>query len=77
MKTKRIEFIAINTERSGYSPDQCGSTMTVRGLIQALEQFDDDTLVYLKNDGGYTYGAINDSDIEEDEYEEDEECEDE
>ncbi len=44
--------------REGYSPEQCVETMTVRKLIEYLEQFDDDTLVYLRNDNGYTYGSI-------------------
>ena len=27
-------------------------------MIDILEQFEDDTEIYLKNDNGYTYGSI-------------------
>lgn len=49
----------IEAERSGYSPDQCISTMTVEELISYLEQFDGETPVYISNDKGYTFGSIN------------------
>lgn len=51
--------------RNGYDPDQCEGTMTVAELIQYLEQFDEDTEVYLKNDNGYTYGNITEDSFEE------------
>lgn len=53
-----IKFLAINGNRDGYGPDQCGRTLTVRDLIEELQQFDDDLPIYLVNDGGYTYGAV-------------------
>ena len=53
----------INANRTGYSPCQIQHTMTVSELIAALEEFDENTLVYLKHDGGYTYGGINWSDL--------------
>jgi hypothetical protein len=53
----------INGNRNGYSPDQCGRTMTVSELIEYLEQFDGNTPVFLKNDGGYTYGSITEGDF--------------
>ena len=58
--------------RNGYAPDQCGRTMTVAELIEFLGQFDEDAEVFLRNDGGYTYGNIVESSFEED-YNEDEE----
>lgn len=64
--------IYINGNRNGYSPDQCGRTLTAQELIDILSSFDPDAPVYLKNDGGYTYGAITDWDIEEEDTEEDE-----
>jgi len=67
--------IYINAERTGYSPEQIRNTMTVRELIEALEQFDEDAPVYLKHDGGYTYGGITWSDLEEDWSRDDEEDE--
>lgn len=53
-----IKFLAINGNRDGYNPYQCGHTLTVRDLIEKLEQFDDDLPIYLVNDGGYTYGSV-------------------
>lgn len=55
----------IEGRRTGYSPDQCKNTMTVRELIEWLEQYDDDTEIYLKNDNGYTYGNIDQWSFEE------------
>lgn len=49
----------IKAEREGYSISQIRKTMTVSDLISYLEQFDEDAPVYLKHDGGYTYGSIN------------------
>ena len=60
----------IEGRRNGYSTDQCGRTMTVGELIAYLEQFDEDTEVYLNNDNGYTYGNITESSFEESEEEE-------
>ena len=48
----------INANRTGYAPDQIRHTMTVGELIDALREFDEDAQVYLKHDGGYTYGGI-------------------
>ena len=48
--------------------------MTVGELIDYLEQFDEDAQVYLRHDGGYTYGGITWTDFEES-YEDDSEDE--
>ena len=50
--------VFIEGRRDGYSPEQCGRTMTVGELIAYLENFDEDAKIYLENDGGYTYGYI-------------------
>lgn len=50
--------LAIEAHRTGYSPDQIISTMTVGELIGYLSDYDDDTPVYIRNDNGYTYGGI-------------------
>ena len=63
----------INGKRNGYSPEQCGRTLTVGELIEILQGCDPDMEVYLKNDNGYTYGSITDYDIYEDEVDEEEE----
>ena len=63
--------VYLDTTRTGYGPDQCPPTLTVRDLIELLEGFDEDAPVYLRNDGGYTYGHITwdsfDADLAEDE----------
>ena len=55
----------IEGRREGYSTEQVGRTMTVRQLIDFLNNFDDDTRIYLNNDNGYTYGSITESSFEE------------
>lgn len=54
----------IDAHRNGYSPDQCGRTLTVGELIDLLSDFDEDMLVYLRNDNGYTYGSITERDLQ-------------
>ena len=62
--------VYIEGRRNGYSTDQCGRTMTVRDLIEYLEQFDEDPPVYLNNDNGYTFGSITEDSFEEDDKDE-------
>lgn len=64
--------VFIDGRRDGYSPDQCGKTMTVGELIAYLEDFDEDAKVYLKNDNGYTYGRITKNSFDEDDSYDDE-----
>ena len=66
------QVLYINAEREGYAIDQIRNTMTVGELISYLEQFDEETPVYLKHDRGYTYGAIKESRFEDEEIEEEE-----
>ena len=70
-----MEKVFITGKRNGYSPEQCGRTLTVRELIDALEGLDEEAEVFLVNDNGYTYGSIteNDIDVEEDDDEEEDE----
>ena len=65
------QVLYINAQREGYSIGQIRSTMTVGEFIAYLEQFDEDTSVYLKHDGGYTYGGINWNSFEDEERDED------
>lgn len=53
----------ITGRRDGYTPDQCGRTLTVGELIAILQDYDEDRLVYLANDNGYTYGSITEMDL--------------
>ena len=59
--------LIITAHRNGYETKQCGSTMTVRELIEVLDNYDDDLKVYLSHDNGYTYGSINEGDLNESE----------
>lgn len=54
-----MDKLIYSTFRDGYSIDQVERTMTVRELINFLENYDDDTPVYLSFDNGYTYGGVN------------------
>ena len=53
-----MDVLYIEGRRNGYSPEQCGKTMTVEELIELLEQFPEETPIYLKNDNGDTYGNM-------------------
>ena len=70
-----MSYITLETKREGYSPDQCGSTMTVGELIQYLSQFDESSKIYFSNDNGYTYGSLKNYQIQVDYEEEDEDVE--
>ncbi len=56
--------LMVNTMREGYGVDQIRNTMTVAELVCFLEQFEDDTPVYLSFDNGYTYGGITEDRME-------------
>lgn len=60
------QIVLIDAQREGYSTDQIFRTMTVGELIAYLEQFDDDSPVYLSHDNGYTYGGITEGRITDD-----------
>lgn len=71
MKRNR-KALFINGNRSGYSPSQVEhQTMTVGDLISMLEDFDPDSLVFISNDRGYTYGHVGQYDLEEGQYDDD------
>lgn len=59
-----MEYLKINAGREGYTPNQCHSAMTVGELIEALQEYDEDILVYLSHDDGYMFGSLAYSDIE-------------
>lgn len=64
-----MKVLFINGKRNGYGIEQCRKTLTVDELITVLQEYDEDTPVYLNNNG-YTYGSIREDDIYEDETEE-------
>lgn len=68
------EIVYLETGREGYSVDQISSTLTVGQLAQELRNlYIDDARVYYRNDGGYTYGYIDDDRIREQVVEDEEE----
>ena len=73
LKMKKRLALFIEGKRNGYSAEQCGRTMTVGELIEFLHQFDRDREVFIRNDGGYTFGSINEIDINPGYYDDDNE----
>lgn len=66
-----MKRLVINAMRESYGKDDL-RTMTVGELKDLLEDFDDDALVVLSHDSGYTYGGIR-QDLIEEEYDDEEE----
>jgi hypothetical protein len=69
-----MEKLILSTLREGYGTDQVRTTMTVGELIAFLEDYDEDTPVFLSFDNGYTYGGITEDRFEMDYDGEEEEC---
>lgn len=57
------KVLFLDTNRLWYNPKQFGYSMTVDDLIDYLSGFDPNTRIYFRNDGGYTYGRITESEI--------------
>ena len=67
--------IIIEAKREGYNIEQAENereAITVGELMRLLEDFDEDTKVYISNDNGYTYGSVTEYRIREDWVDEDE-----
>lgn len=59
-----INIVTIETRRTGYNIDQViNKTMTIGELIEILRGFNSNDKVIFSNDGGYTYGEIDEIDI--------------
>lgn len=59
-------MVIIKTKRDGYSVDQVAhKSVTVKEFIELLEGFDENDIILLSNDDGYTYGVITENNIEE------------
>lgn len=64
--------ITFEAVREGYSKSQVWNPLTVGDLKAFLEDYNDDTLIFLSHDNGYTYGTLRLGEVEEsDEIEED------
>lgn len=57
--------LIFNALRTGYGTDQVERTMTAGELAAFLENFDEDTPVYLSYDSGYTYGGFTEEQFQE------------
>ena len=69
------EVLIIEAKREGYTIEQAENereAITVGELMRLLEDFDEDTKVYISNDNGYTYGSVTEYRIREDWVDEDE-----
>ena len=56
-------IITISTRQSHYGMGEAAmDSITVEELISMLDRFPGDCKVVFKNDGGYTYGYVGDSD---------------
>ena len=56
-----MKYLILQTCRNGYDATQaedCATALTVRELIDVLNQYDKDLKVYFDNDNGYTYGSV-------------------
>ena len=63
------QVLIIEANREGYSIEQAENermAITVGELISLLEDFDEDTKIYISNDRGYTYGSVTEYRIHED-----------
>lgn len=70
------EVLIIEANREGYSIEQAENertAITVGELMRLLEDFDEDTKIYISNDRGYTYGSVTEYRIHEDWIESEEE----
>lgn len=64
--------VFIDGKREGYSPEQCGNTLTVGELIELLQDYDEDSKIFISNDNGYIYGSIRYDNINETPWEDEE-----
>ena len=58
---KKKLALVFQAERTGYSIDQVEHPLTVGELKELLEGYDDDAIVILSHDNGYTFGSLSDS----------------
>jgi hypothetical protein len=57
-------MLILSAKPGGYSPDQCGRTLTVGEMIRELECFDPDSKIYFSHNNGYTYSPVTENDFE-------------
>lgn len=52
-----MKALVFDAPRTGYSIDQVSKPMTVADLKELLQDFEDDDIIILSHDRGYTYGT--------------------
>ena len=57
--------ITFEAEREGYTKSQVWNPLTVGELKAFLEDYSDNTLIFLSHDNGYTYGTLRLNEVEE------------
>ena len=50
--------LVFNAMREGYGIDQLRNPMTVGELMELLEDYEEDDIIVMSHDNGYTYGSI-------------------
>lgn len=53
-----MKALIIDAKRERYSISQIRRTLTVGELKDLLEEYDDETPIYLSHDDGYSYGGL-------------------
>lgn len=56
--------LILEVEREGYGIDQVQYTMTVGDLIRLLEDYNEDTPIYVSHDNGYTFGGVKENNFD-------------
>mgnify|MGYP003314813145 CR=1 FL=1 len=57
--------ITFEAEREGYTRGQVSAPLTVGELKRFLDDYSDDTLIFLSHDRGYTFGTLRLEEVEE------------
>lgn len=57
-ENKMKRALVFEARREGYGIDQIEMAITVGELKRMVEELDDDMMVILSHDGGYTYGGM-------------------
>ena len=58
-----MKALVFEVSREAYGIEQVNRTMTVGELVALLQEYDEDRLVILSHDNGYTFGGIREADM--------------
>lgn len=59
-----MSYIKLEVSRDAYSPDQVYGSCTISELRDWCDDWDDDDVIILSHDNGYTYGGLSLDDAE-------------